>query len=83
MSTKKMTLSQVMKYLEQQGDEKVRLRYVRDGAGDKVFGVLLGTIRRLAETLGQTTSSVSSCGRRATMRRASLRAWCSIPRRSP
>lgn len=52
MSTKKMTLSQVMKYLEQQGDEKVRLRYVRDGAGDNVFGVLLGTIRRLAETLG-------------------------------
>jgi len=52
MSTKKMTLSHVMKYLEQQGDEKVRLRYVRNGAGDDVFGVLLGTIRGLAETLG-------------------------------
>ena len=52
MSTKTMTLSQVMKHLEQQGDEKVRLRYLRDGAGDDVFGVLLGKIRGLAETLG-------------------------------
>jgi len=31
---KTMTLSQVMKQLEAQGDEKVRQRYVRDGAGD-------------------------------------------------
>jgi 3-methyladenine DNA glycosylase AlkD len=49
---KSMKLSQVMKQLEQQGDEKVRLRYVRDGAGDNVFGVLLGKIRGLAKTLG-------------------------------
>jgi 3-methyladenine DNA glycosylase AlkD len=49
---KTMTLSQVMKQLEEQGDEKVRQRYVRDGAGDNVFGVLLGKIRGLAETLG-------------------------------
>jgi 3-methyladenine DNA glycosylase AlkD len=41
-----------MKQLERQGDEKVRLRYVRDGAGDNVFGVLLGKIRGLAEELG-------------------------------
>lgn len=47
-----MTLSQVMKHLEQQGDERVRLRHVRHGAGDHVFGVLLGTIRKLAGTLG-------------------------------
>jgi 3-methyladenine DNA glycosylase AlkD len=52
MATKKMTLPEVMTYLEQRGDEKVRLRYVRSGAGDEVFGVLLGTIRGLAETLG-------------------------------
>jgi 3-methyladenine DNA glycosylase AlkD len=52
MPTRKMTLSQVMKHLEQQGDEKVRLRYQRDGAGDHVFGVLLGKIRALAGTLG-------------------------------
>jgi 3-methyladenine DNA glycosylase AlkD len=52
MSSKKMTLSQVMKHLEQQADEKVRLRYLRDGAGDNVFGVLLGKIRGLAQTLG-------------------------------
>jgi 3-methyladenine DNA glycosylase AlkD len=49
---KTMTLSQVMKQLEAQGDEKVRQRYVRDGAGDNVFGVLLGKIRGLAEALG-------------------------------
>ncbi len=49
---KTMTLSQVMKQLEEQGDEKVRQRYVRDGAGDNVFGVLLGKIRGLAEALG-------------------------------
>lgn len=51
MPTRKMTLPEVMKHLEQQGDEKVRLRYQRDGAGDDVFGVLLGKIRALAETL--------------------------------
>ena len=49
---KTMTLTQVMKQLEAQGDEKVRQRYVRDGAGDNVFGVLLGKIRGLAEELG-------------------------------
>jgi len=49
---KTMTLSQVMKQLEAQGDEKVRQRYVRDGAGDNVFGVLLGKLRGLAEELG-------------------------------
>lgn len=49
---KTMTRSQVMKLLEAQGDEKVRQRYLRDGAGDNVFGVLLGKLRGLAETLG-------------------------------
>ncbi|HZH15257.1 MAG TPA: DNA alkylation repair protein [Archangium sp.] len=49
---KAMTLSQVMKQLEDHGNEKVRERYVRDGAGDNVFGVLLGKIRGLAEALG-------------------------------
>ncbi|WP_164020819.1 DNA alkylation repair protein [Pyxidicoccus trucidator] len=49
---KPMTLSQVMKQLESHGDEKVRQRYVRDGAGDNVFGVLLGKLRGLAEALG-------------------------------
>jgi hypothetical protein len=39
-----ITLSQVMKHLEQQGDEKVRFRHVRNGAGDNVFGVLLGWV---------------------------------------
>jgi 3-methyladenine DNA glycosylase AlkD len=50
---KSMTLAQVMRHLEGHGDEKVRQRYVRDGAGDDVFGVLLGTIRGLAEVLGR------------------------------
>ena len=49
---KTMTRSQVMTQLESQGDEKTRQRYVRDGAGDNVFGVLLGKIRGLAEQLG-------------------------------
>ena len=49
---KQMTVSQVMKELEAHGDEKVRQRYVRDGAGDNVFGVLMGKIRGLAQTLG-------------------------------
>ncbi|MGN6111091.1 MAG: DNA alkylation repair protein [Kofleriaceae bacterium] len=49
---KQMTLSQVMKQLEAQSDEKVRQRYVRDGAGDNVFGVLLGKIRGLAQAIG-------------------------------
>jgi 3-methyladenine DNA glycosylase AlkD len=49
---KAMTLSQVMKQLEGEGDEKVRQRYIRDGAGDNVFGVLLGKLRSLAATLG-------------------------------
>lgn len=49
---KTMTLSQVMKLLESQGDERVRQRYVRDGVVDNVFGVLLGKIRGLAATLG-------------------------------
>ena len=47
-----MTLSQVMQQLEAHGDEKVRQRYVRDGAGDHVFGVLLGKIRGLAQEIG-------------------------------
>ena len=37
-----MTLPEVMQYLEKHGDEKVRLRHVRNGAGNNVFGVLLG-----------------------------------------
>jgi hypothetical protein len=49
---KPMTAPQVLKQLEQEGDEKVRARYVRDGAGDNVFGVLFGKIRALAGTLG-------------------------------
>lgn len=49
---KVMTLSQVMKQLEADGDAKVRERYVRDGAGDNVFGVLMGKIRGLATSLG-------------------------------
>jgi 3-methyladenine DNA glycosylase AlkD len=50
--SKAMTKSEVMKQLERQGDEKVRARYVRDGAGDKVYGVLMGKIRALAQTVG-------------------------------
>lgn len=57
---KPMTLSQVMKQLEQLGNEKVRLRYIRDGAGDNVFGVLLGKVRGLAETRSGPTSQIQT-----------------------
>ncbi|MFY0523689.1 hypothetical protein ACN28I_11055 [Archangium gephyra] len=66
---KTMTVSQVMKQLEEQGDEKVRQRYVRDGAGDNVFGVLLGKLRGLAEVLGTN----HALGRRAPGRGPRLR----------
>ncbi|MFN7133788.1 MAG: DNA alkylation repair protein [Myxococcales bacterium] len=49
---KSMSARQVLKQLEAWGDDKVRQRYVRDGAGDNVFGVLMGRIRGLAQTLG-------------------------------
>ncbi|MEW5852322.1 MAG: DNA alkylation repair protein [Myxococcota bacterium] len=49
---KTMSVPEVMKQLEGWADEKVRQRYVRDGAGENVFGVMLGKIRGLAEALG-------------------------------
>lgn len=49
---KSMTHKQVMKELESHADEKVRLRYERDGAGDNVFGTPMGPVRALAKTLG-------------------------------
>lgn len=49
---KTMTLAQVMQQLEESGAENVRRRYVRDGAGENVFGVLLGKVRALAKELG-------------------------------
>ncbi|MCP3060167.1 DNA alkylation repair protein [Myxococcus sp. K38C18041901] len=48
-----MTRSQVMKALEAAGDPRVRERYVRDGAGENVFGVLMGKLRALAGEVGQ------------------------------
>ncbi|MCY1003336.1 DNA alkylation repair protein [Myxococcus sp. MISCRS1] len=48
-----MTRSQVMKALEAAGDPRVRERYVRDGAGENVFGVLMGKVRALAGQVGQ------------------------------
>lgn len=49
---KTMMLPQVMTQLKSQGDERVRQHYVREGAGDNVFGVLLGKSCGLAATLG-------------------------------
>ena len=49
---KTMTMTQVMTQLEALGDAKVRQRSVREGAGDNVFGVLVGRIRGLAESIG-------------------------------
>jgi len=50
--TTKISANQVLKQLRDSGDEKVRQRHVRSGAGDNVFGVLMGQIRALAQALG-------------------------------
>ncbi len=46
-----MTLKEILKQLEALGDEKVRLRNIRNGAGDNQFGLKLGDIRKLAKTI--------------------------------
>ena len=46
-----MTLSDKLKHLEALGDDKVRARNSRNGAGDNQFGVKLGDIRKVAKKL--------------------------------
>lgn len=46
-----MTLDQALAELEKLGDEKVRARNYRGGAGDKQFGVKHGDIRKLAKRI--------------------------------
>jgi len=46
-----MPLKETLKKLEALGDEKVRARNAKLGAGDNQFGVPLGEIRKLAEKL--------------------------------
>jgi 3-methyladenine DNA glycosylase AlkD len=46
------TVAQVLERLEALGDEKVRARNRRLGAGDEQFGVKLGEIRKVAKSLG-------------------------------
>lgn len=43
-----MTLKEALKRLKALGDEKVRARNARNGAGDNQFGAQLGDIRKLA-----------------------------------
>lgn len=43
-----MTLKQLMSQLESLGDPKVRAQHIKRGAGENVFGLKLGDIRKLA-----------------------------------
>jgi 3-methyladenine DNA glycosylase AlkD len=47
-----MTVKDALKQLKALGNEKVRARNVKSGAGDNQFGVMLGDIRKLAEKIG-------------------------------
>src|SRR5690606_23833619 len=47
----KMTLKEALKELEALGNEKVRARNQKNGAGDNQFGVQLGDIRKLAKKI--------------------------------
>ena len=46
-----MTLKATLEQLKALGDEKVRARNTRNGAGDNQFGVKLGDIRKVAKKL--------------------------------
>ncbi len=46
-----MKLEQALKRLEALGDEKVRKRNAKNGAGDNQFGVKLGDVRKLAKEI--------------------------------
>jgi 3-methyladenine DNA glycosylase AlkD len=46
-----MTLKTALAQLRSLGDEKVRARYKKNGAGDDQFGVPLGEVRKLAATI--------------------------------
>ena len=46
-----MTLSDTLEHPKALGDDKVRMRNSRNGAGDNQYGVKLGDIRRVAKTL--------------------------------
>jgi 3-methyladenine DNA glycosylase AlkD len=46
-----MTLKETLAQLKSLGNEKVRARYKKNGAGDNQFGVMLGDIRKLAEKI--------------------------------
>lgn len=46
-----MTVDETLAQLEALGDEKVRARNTKNGAGDNQFGVKLGDIRKLAKKL--------------------------------
>ena len=46
-----MTLSDTLEHLKALGDDKVRTRNSRNGAGDNQYGVKLSDIRKVAKTL--------------------------------
>ncbi len=48
-----MTVDEAMAELEALGDESVRKRYVKQGAGKNMFGVKLGALRKVAKRIKQ------------------------------
>lgn len=46
-----MTLKEALKQLESLGNETVRARNIRNGAGENQFGVMSGDLRKLAKTI--------------------------------
>ncbi|MEM7517736.1 MAG: DNA alkylation repair protein, partial [Planctomycetota bacterium] len=46
-----MTAKQVLKKLEGLGDEKTRARHLKNGAGKNLYGVLMGSLRKVAKEI--------------------------------
>jgi len=46
-----MTTTEIKKYLEENGDEKVRRHNIKNGVGENQYGVKLGDLRKLAKKI--------------------------------
>lgn len=48
-----MTKNEILKMLQDLGNEKRKQMYIKNGAGENTYGVLLGELRKLAKKLGK------------------------------
>lgn len=48
-----MTKSEILEMLSDLGNEKIKKMYIKKGAGENTYGVLLGELRKLAKQLGR------------------------------